>query len=114
MLCHFCCVLAHKFDIGPDYVLRTVHLVHDEGHQKVHNAINDIIDLEGSKALSKIVGIDVGYQHKDKKNRVSCHPFLISHDLRIVLQTVTDPDKGHQEKNAVNQQEHTRNDAVRP
>jgi hypothetical protein len=45
MFSHFFLILAHKFPIGPDRVLRTVHLVHDEGHQKAYKGVNGIIDL---------------------------------------------------------------------
>ena len=54
MLSHFFFVPAHEFNIGPDRVLRTVHLVHDERNQKVDKGINDQIDLLGSVGGSKL------------------------------------------------------------
>jgi hypothetical protein len=53
MFSHFFFVSAHKFSICPDRVLRTVDLIHDEGHHKVYESVNEKIDLEDSMATRK-------------------------------------------------------------
>jgi hypothetical protein len=60
MLSHFFFVPAHKFPIGPDSVLRTIDLIHDESHQKIHKGVNESIDLVGSIGGSKEFDPDVG------------------------------------------------------
>jgi hypothetical protein len=108
-------VLANKFPISPDSVLRPVNLVHDEGHKKIHNSIGNSKGLVDNKTTSRKESVpNIGSKQNYKEDRMSAHPFLIPHDFRIVSETVADPDKGHEQKNTVNQQEHTRNNVVGP
>jgi hypothetical protein len=97
VLDYFFFVFAHKFHISPDSLFRTVYLVHNKSHQNKNYAVNTIISLERYITTpKKELNPDVGPKHEDKQDQVSGHPSFISHDLRVVSETVTDPDKGYE------------------
>jgi hypothetical protein len=42
------------------------------------------------------------------------HPLFVAHDLRVVFQTMADPDKSYQEKDAIDKQERARDNVEGP
>jgi hypothetical protein len=92
---HCSCVFPNKLSISPHSVLRPIYLVHNISQQAVNKNCYHIIYLV-TKVICAIVRVYTREKREREEEEMNCHPSFISHNLRIMLQTVTDPDESNQ------------------
>jgi hypothetical protein len=78
--------------VGPNHLLWVVDLVHDQTHQQVDNTVAHYVYLSGKqRVIRKNRIINEGSKGNDEQDGMQAHPFFIAHDLRVMLETMTNP-----------------------